>query len=62
MTTDPAPADVRAYLEIRTAGPTGWSPDGRRLLVSSDLPGTAQVHRLDLDDHSSRSPRRTWSP
>ena len=44
----PAPADVRAYLEIRTAAPSSWSPDGRALLVSSDLPGTAQVHRLDL--------------
>jgi dipeptidyl aminopeptidase/acylaminoacyl peptidase len=41
---------IRPYLEIRTASPSGWSPDGRRLLVSSDLPGTAQVHRLDLDD------------
>jgi dipeptidyl aminopeptidase/acylaminoacyl peptidase len=41
--------DIRPYLEIRTAGPSGWSPDGRKLLVSSDLPGTAQVHRLDLD-------------
>jgi Tol biopolymer transport system component len=41
--------DIRPYLEIRTASPSGWSPDGRRLLVSSDLPGTAQVHRLDLD-------------
>jgi dipeptidyl aminopeptidase/acylaminoacyl peptidase len=46
--TSPAP-DIRPYLEIRTASPSGWSPDGRRLLVSSDLPGTAQVHRLDLD-------------
>lgn len=51
MTDTPTPPDVRAYLEIRTSGPTGWSPDGRRLLVSSDLPGTGQVHRLDLDDH-----------
>jgi dipeptidyl aminopeptidase/acylaminoacyl peptidase len=50
MTAEPASPDIRAYLEIRTAGPTGWSPDGRRLLISSDLPGTAQVHRLDLDD------------
>ncbi|MTV25133.1 S9 family peptidase [Nitriliruptoraceae bacterium ZYF776] len=49
MTEPTAPADVRAYLEIRTAGPSGWSPDGRRLLVSSNLSGTAQVHRLDLD-------------
>ena len=40
--------DVRAYLEIRTAAPSGWSPGGEKLLVSSDVPGTAQVHRLDL--------------
>jgi dipeptidyl aminopeptidase/acylaminoacyl peptidase len=39
--------DVRAYLEIRTAGPSGFSPDGDRLLVSSDLSGTAQLYRLD---------------
>jgi len=43
-------AAVRPYLEIRTAGPTGWAPDASRLLISSDLTGTAQVHRLDLDD------------
>jgi dipeptidyl aminopeptidase/acylaminoacyl peptidase len=42
--------DIRAYLEIRTAAPSSWSPDDRRLLISSDLPGTHQVHRLDLDD------------
>ncbi|HSK24061.1 MAG TPA: hypothetical protein VK906_12830, partial [Egicoccus sp.] len=42
-------SDIRAYLEIRTAAPSGWSPDARSLLVSSDLPGSAQVHRLDLD-------------
>jgi dipeptidyl aminopeptidase/acylaminoacyl peptidase len=51
MSRTPAPADVRAYLEIRSAGPTGWSPDGRHLLISSDLSGTSQVHRLDLGDH-----------
>jgi dipeptidyl aminopeptidase/acylaminoacyl peptidase len=45
----PQTPDIRPYLEIRTASPTGWSPDGRKLLISSDLPGTAQVHRLDLD-------------
>jgi acetyl esterase/lipase len=39
--------DVRAYLEIRTAAPLSIAADDRRLLVSSDLPGTAQVHRLD---------------
>lgn len=43
-----AAPDIRAYLEIRTASPASWSPDGRRLLISSDLPGTFQVHRLDL--------------
>jgi dipeptidyl aminopeptidase/acylaminoacyl peptidase len=42
------PADIRPYLEIRTCGPSGWSPDGAKLLISSDLPGSAQVHRLDL--------------
>jgi dipeptidyl aminopeptidase/acylaminoacyl peptidase len=41
--------DIRAYLEIRTAAPSSWSPRGDKLLVSSDVPGTAQVHRLDLD-------------
>jgi dipeptidyl aminopeptidase/acylaminoacyl peptidase len=45
----PQTPDIRPYLEIRTASPTGWSPDGRKLVISSDLPGTAQVHRLDLD-------------
>ena len=41
-------ADIRPYLEIRTASPSGWSPDGGKLLISSNLPGTSQVHRLDL--------------
>ncbi len=40
--------DIRAYLEIRTAAPANFSPDGGRLLVSSDLTGTAQLYRLDL--------------
>ncbi|MBW3658023.1 MAG: alpha/beta fold hydrolase, partial [Actinobacteria bacterium] len=39
--------DIRAYLEIRTAAPTGFSPDGTRILVSSDLSGTSQLYRLD---------------
>ena len=43
-----AAPDIRPYLEIRTAMPAGFSPDGTRLLISSDLPGSAQVHRLDL--------------
>lgn len=49
MSDHPPQPDIRAYLEVRTAAPTSWSPDGRRLLISSDLPGSAQVHRLDLD-------------
>jgi dipeptidyl aminopeptidase/acylaminoacyl peptidase len=40
--------DIRRYLEIRTASPASFSPDGRKLLIASDLPGTSQVHRLDL--------------
>ena len=45
-----AAPDIRSYLEIRTASPSSWSPDGTKLVISSDLPGTAQVHRLDLED------------
>ncbi|CAN5862561.1 S9 family peptidase [soil metagenome] len=41
-------SDIRAYLQIRTASPSGFNRDGTRLLISSNLPGTAQVHRLDL--------------
>ena len=47
MSDDHAP-DIRPYLEIRTASPSSWAPDGSALLISSDLPGTSQVHRLDL--------------
>ncbi len=42
--------DIRAYLEIRTASPSSWSPGDDKLVISSDVPGTAQVHRLDLAD------------
>lgn len=42
-------ADIRSYLEIRTASPSGFNHDGTRLLISSNVPGTAQVYRLDLD-------------
>jgi dipeptidyl aminopeptidase/acylaminoacyl peptidase len=42
--------DIRSYLEIRTASPSGWSPDGRDLLIASDLTGTRQVHRLDVGE------------
>jgi hypothetical protein len=41
--------DIRAYLQIRTAGPSGFNRDGSKLLISSNMPGTFQVHRLDID-------------
>ena len=48
MSTPSAAPDVRAYLEIRTSAPSGFSPDAGKLLISSNLPGTAQLYRLDL--------------
>lgn len=42
----PPASAVRDYLEIRTAGPASCSPDSATLLVSSDLPGTAQLYRM----------------
>jgi hypothetical protein len=42
--------DIRPYLQIRTATPSGFNRTGDRLLVASNLSGTTQVHRLDLDD------------
>ena len=44
--------DIRPYLEIRTASPSSWAPDGSAMLISSNLPGTPQVHRLDVADAS----------
>ncbi len=38
--------DISAYLEIRTAGASGFSSDADTVLVSSDLPGTAQLFRV----------------
>lgn len=38
--------DVSAYLEIRTAGASGFSSDSETVLVASDLPGTAQLFRV----------------
>lgn len=38
--------NLRHYLEIRTAAPANFSPDGRTLLVSSDLTGTQQLYRV----------------
>jgi dipeptidyl aminopeptidase/acylaminoacyl peptidase len=36
--------DLRALLEIRQAVPLAFSPDGERLLVGSNVPGTQQLH------------------
>lgn len=49
MASDDRP-DVRAYLEIRTATSAGFDPTGRHLLVRSDLSGTGQLYRLDLEE------------
>ncbi|MDX1658874.1 MAG: S9 family peptidase [Nitriliruptorales bacterium] len=38
--------DVRSYLEIRSASPSGFSPTGEHLLVSSNRPGTSQLFRM----------------
>ena len=37
--------DIRDYLQIRTAIPCNFSPDGETLLVRSDLSGTHQLYR-----------------
>lgn len=36
--------DLRALLEMRQAVPLSWSPDGERLLVASNIPGTQQLY------------------
>lgn len=41
--------DIRAYLQTRTASPSGFSPTGEKLLISSDVPGSAQLYALELD-------------
>ena len=35
---------LRDYLEIRTAAPANFSPDGSKVLVQSNLTGTAQLY------------------
>src|SRR5438067_3339135 len=32
------------YLEIRTAAPSNFAPDGSKVLVQSNLPGAAQLY------------------
>jgi dipeptidyl aminopeptidase/acylaminoacyl peptidase len=39
-------ADLRALLEMRQASPLGFSEDGARLLVASNIPGTQQLYEL----------------
>ena len=41
-----SPLDLRALLELRQAVPLSFSPDGRRLLVASNAPGTDQLFVL----------------
>jgi dipeptidyl aminopeptidase/acylaminoacyl peptidase len=47
----PAPRryPLRDYLEIRSAVPLGFSPDGRTVLVGANLGGTMQLHTVDRD-------------
>ena len=37
---------LRALLEMRQAVPLSWSPDGSRLLVASNVPGTHQLYEV----------------
>ena len=39
-------ADLRSLLEMRQAVPLSFSPDGARLLVASNIPGTHQLYVL----------------
>ncbi len=58
----PSGPDIRAYLEIRTASPASFSPDGTRLLVSTDLSGTHQAHLLELPDRTDAPAATTTLP
>src|SRR3954469_15434677 len=40
--------ELRALLEMRQAVPLSFSPDGERLLVASNLPGTHQLYELPV--------------
>ena len=35
---------LRDFLEIRTAAPANFSPDGSKILIQSNLSGTAQLY------------------
>jgi dipeptidyl aminopeptidase/acylaminoacyl peptidase len=43
---------LRALLEMRQAVPLSWSPDGERLLVRSNIPGTHQLYSTALRQSS----------
>ena len=47
--------ELRALLEMRQAVPLSFSPDGARLLVASNLPGTHQLYELPSPAASSSS-------
>jgi dipeptidyl aminopeptidase/acylaminoacyl peptidase len=38
--------DIREYLEVRTATPSNFSPDGETVLIQSNLPGTSQLYTV----------------
>jgi dipeptidyl aminopeptidase/acylaminoacyl peptidase len=40
--------ELRALLEMRQAVPLSFSPDGERLLVASNIPGTHQLYELPV--------------
>src|SRR5438094_6805673 len=40
---------IQDYLEIRVALPSSFSPDGKKLLVLSNLPGTLQLYTLPAE-------------
>jgi dipeptidyl aminopeptidase/acylaminoacyl peptidase len=40
---------LQDFLEIRVASPSSFSPDGRHLLVQSNLTGTMQLYRVPIE-------------
>ena len=54
--------DLRDYLEIRSAVPTSFSPDGSKVLVLSNLTGTFQPYRVARAGGELRSVVRADEP
>jgi dipeptidyl aminopeptidase/acylaminoacyl peptidase len=48
------PSSLQQLLELPQAWPLAFAPDGRSLLIASDLPGVMQLFRASLDDGSLR--------